>query len=430
MVLQQKVLISLSGPHGTDIIGSLLQCVARYRCPIEDFMFSRLYHQVTFGVLVTLVPEDLALYDELVIAAQEWEASLGAITTKDEGDAPEAAPLSRKPEANAANPVAVTRWIQEAPYADRAKYTATVFNQAGLDTAFLNQWIRFLLDHRISVEKMIRLDREPVCAAIDFVLSVPRDQDINMIRHRLMDLSSIFSTDVALQPYNIFRRNKRLVVFDMDSTLIQQEVIDELGREAGITDQIAHITERAMNGEIDFKESLRQRVQLLTNAPVSIIPVVQHKLVFTEGARLLCRALKRLGFKLAVISGGFTPFARYVKQELNLDYAFANHLEVSSDGQTLTGETTGPVVDAERKAELLEVIAQAESVSLEQVVAVGDGANDLLMLEKAGLGIAFNAKPKVQEQAAARINQKSLKYVLYLLGYNEEECLQLLDGAY
>ncbi|KAJ1908275.1 Phosphoserine phosphatase [Tieghemiomyces parasiticus] len=449
----QKVLISLSGPHGTDIIGSVLNCIAASDCCIEDFMFSRLYHQVTFGVLVTLHPHDLGLYDTLVQAAEEWDAALGfevfddgRAASNDEfalsirslrrhfipqqftSDATTKFP-SRKVEANASNPVAVTRWIQEAPYADRVKHTATVFNQSGLSVQFLDRWTRYLLDHRISVEKMVRLDREPQCSAIDYVLSVPIEQDIGHVSHELQRLSAECAVDIAVQPYNVFRRNKRLVVFDMDSTLIQQEVIDELGRHTGITEQIAAITEQAMRGELDFKASLKSRVRLLTGTPVDVIPAVQQRLVFTEGAHLLCRALKRLGFKLAVLSGGFTPFANYVKRELGLDYAFANTLQISPDGQTLTGETSGSIVDAERKAELLEVIAQAEGVTLDQVVAVGDGANDLLMLDKAGLGIAFNAKPKVQEKAAARINQKSLKYVLYLLGYNEDECMQLMSDV-
>lgn len=180
-----------------------------------------------------------------------------------------------------------------------------------------------------------------------------------------------------------------------------------------------------MNGEIDFKESLRRRVALLNGTSVGVLENVKQILTFTEGARFLCRALKKLGFKLAVISGGFMPLALYVKAELGLDYAFANQLEVSSDGLTLTGKTIGPIVDGIRKAELLDVIAQAEGLSLKQVIAVGDGANDLWMLNKASLGIAFNAKPRVQEQARARINQKSLKYVLTLLGYSEQDMEEL-----
>lgn len=183
-----------------------------------------------------------------------------------------------------------------------------------------------------------------------------------------------------------------------------------------------------MNGEIDFKESLKRRVALLKGTPVTVLDTVREQLTFTEDALYLCRALKKIGFKLAVISGGFMPLALYVKNILGLDYAFANQLKVSPDGLYLTGETVGPIVSGERKAELLEVIAQAESVTLDQVIAVGDGANDLWMLAKAGLGIAFNAKPRVQQEARARINQKSLKYVLYLLGYEDAEIRQLANS--
>ncbi|KAL1918187.1 uncharacterized protein VTP21DRAFT_3453 [Calcarisporiella thermophila] len=234
--------------------------------------------------------------------------------------------------------------------------------------------------------------------------------------------------NITLQKDSVLGRHRRLVIFDMDSTLIQQEVIDEIARYAGVVDQVAKITEAAMNGEIDFKESLRRRVRLLDGTPANVLQRVRDNIVFTPGAKLLCRVLKRLGYKLAVISGGFIPLASYVKQELGLDYAFANQLETSPDGLVLTGETTGPIVDSSRKAELLETIAQAEGVALGQVVAVGDGANDLPMLRKAGLGIAFNAKPHVKAQARARIDQRSLHNVLYMLGVGDAEIEELLPG--
>ncbi|KAI9599018.1 HAD-like domain-containing protein [Syncephalis fuscata] len=403
----QRILVTMSGPHGTDIIGCVLDCAARYAADVEDFMLSRLYHQVTFAALLRLTDERVELFRDLAEAARQWDAQLQF-------------------EPHNSDHSAITQSIEEAPYAGRVKYAATVLNRHGLTATFLNDWTKLLLAERISVEKMSRLNAGRVCCA-DYQLSVPNDVDLVALREKLFQLSTQHATDVALQQHNVFRRNKRLVVFDMDSTLIQQEVIDEIARHAGVMDKVAAITEAAMNGEIDFNESLRRRVALLKGTPTSVLAQVRDQLTFTEGAHYLCRALKRLGFKLAVISGGFMPLATFVKNELGLDYAFANQLKTTPDGQSLTGETVGPIVNGERKAELLEVIAQAESVSLDQVVAVGDGANDLWMLAKAGLGIAFDAKPRVQEQARARINQKSLKYVLYLLGYTDGDARQLYD---
>ena len=211
----------------------------------------------------------------------------------------------------------------------------------------------------------------------------------------------------------------------MDSTLIQQEVIDELARALNVTEAVAAITERAMNGALDFDESLRARVKLLKGTPVSALDDVLERIELTPGAEELVRLLKRLGYRLAVISGGFIEVVEPIKQRLGLDYAFANRLE-AQDG-LLTGELVGPIVNRERKAELLETIAQAERVELDQVIAIGDGANDLDMLHRAGLGIAFNAKRIVQEQASYAINRRNLTSILYLLGIRDTDALAI-DG--
>ncbi|ORY37142.1 phosphoserine phosphatase serb [Neocallimastix californiae] len=212
----------------------------------------------------------------------------------------------------------------------------------------------------------------------------------------------------------------------MDSTLIQQEVIDEIARHAGVVKEVSAITASAMNGEINFQESLARRVALLKGLSVNIFEEIKKVITFTPGAHKLCKTLKNLGYKLAVCSGGFVPLANYIKNELGLDFAYANNLAISEDGTQLEGKTYGPIVDGSRKAELLGAISQLEHLIPEQTIAVGDGANDLLMMSKAGLGVAFNAKPRVQEQAPTRINQPSLDNVLYLLGYTDEEISTIL----
>lgn len=225
--------------------------------------------------------------------------------------------------------------------------------------------------------------------------------------------------DIAVQKEGIFRRSKRLVIMDMDSTLIQVEVIDELAKLAGVGDKVSAITTRAMNGEIDFNKSLTERVALLAGLTSDALEEVYRSLPITPGAENLIKVLKKLGYKTAVISGGFDYFTNRLKEQLGLDDAFANRLEIK-DGK-LTGKVLGDIVDGRMKATLLEKIACRESISLDQVIAIGDGANDLPMLGKAGLGIAFNAKKTVREAAGCSISQKSLDSILYLIGINEME---------
>jgi len=234
-------------------------------------------------------------------------------------------------------------------------------------------------------------------------------------RHEeLAEYEEKWGIQVVLQSHNVFRRHKRLAVFDMDSTLIEQEVIDEIARFVGVEKEVSAITARAMNGELDFSQSLRERVALLKGVPSDVFEKLKSVITFTPGARELCKVLKNLGYKLAVLSGGFIPLASYVKNELGLDYAYANQLVISEDGTHLTGDLTGPIVDAGRKATLLAEIAQREGINLQQTVAIGDGANDLIMMKTAGLGIAFSAKPKVQAEAPCRLNSGSLRDVFFI----------------
>jgi len=270
----------------------------------------------------------------------------------------------------------------------------------------------------INIVKIERLSAGDL-TAMAFSVTVPEDLPASKIKELLLGVSKTERCDLAFQKDDVYRWMRRLVVFDMDSTLIQQEVIDELAKYAGVEKQVKEITEAAMNGHLDFFGSLKARVALLKGQPgEELFTRVKKNLVYTPGAKKLCATLKSLGYKMAVISGGFLPVAREVQKHLGLDYAFANTLEVDEAG-LLTGKTTGPVVTPQRKRALLATIADVEGCHVSQTIAVGDGANDIPMLHTAGLGIAFCAKPKVQDVAEFRINQKDLSTVMFLIGISE-----------
>jgi phosphoserine phosphatase len=238
--------------------------------------------------------------------------------------------------------------------------------------------------------------------------------DLPGMRRRLVEVAHEHGIDIAVQAGGLERRAKRLVVMDVDSTLIRNEVIDLLAEEAGCSDQVAAITERAMRGELDFEGSLRERVRLLKGLDEQAIERVGERIRLTPGARTFVRTLKRLGYAVAVVSGGFTAFTDRLREQLDLDHAHANILEII-DGR-LTGELDGPIVDRAGKASLLAEIAAAERVPLSQTVAIGDGANDLDMLAAAGMGIAFNAKPAVRQQAEVAVTVPYLDVILFMLG--------------
>jgi len=243
--------------------------------------------------------------------------------------------------------------------------------------------------------------------------------DPQALRAEFLSVAQELNVDIAFQEDSLFRRNRRLAVFDMDSTLIEAEVIDELAKAAGVGDQVSEITERAMAGELDFRESFKERLALLKGLDVSVLDSIGASLRLTEGAETLFAELKRLGYKTAILSGGFTYFAKQLQAKLGIDYVFANELEVV-DGK-VTGVAVEPIVDAQRKADLLKELAHKEGLRLEQTIAVGDGANDLPMLAIAGLGVAFRAKPLVKQSAKQAISTLGLDGVLYLLGFRDRD---------
>lgn len=238
------------------------------------------------------------------------------------------------------------------------------------------------------------------------------------MQKELMELSSEFGIDFSFQTDDMYRRMRRLICFDMDSTLIQTECIDELAKRNGVGEKVAEITARAMRGEIDFKESFTQRVALLKGLDVAVMKDIAENLPITEGTDRLMSVLKKCGYKIAILSGGFTYFGEYLQRKYNIDYVYANELEIGEDGK-LTGRYVGEIVDGTRKAELLRLIAQVEKINLAQTIAVGDGANDLPMISEAGLGIAFHAKPKVIANARQAISNIGLDGVLYFLGFKD-----------
>jgi len=280
--------------------------------------------------------------------------------------------------------------------------------------------------HGLNIDLITRLSGRIPLDRIDFhskacvefsVRGTPADTGI--FRTALLEIASELDVDIAYQEDTIFRRHRRLVVFDMDSTLIEAEVIDELAKEAGVGTRVATITEAAMRGEIDFQESFRRRVALLEGLDEAVLERVAARLNMTEGAEELIFTLHKLGYRTAILSGGFQYFARLIQHKLGIDYVHANELEIV-DGK-VSGRVTGTIVDGQRKAELLKALAARENVRLEQVVAVGDGANDLPMLSIAGLGIAFRAKPIVRANAKQAITKLGLDGVLYLMGIRDRD---------
>lgn len=308
-----------------------------------------------------------------------------------------------------------------APSAPPAHYVVTLLSPDYVTPSFLSTLAAALSARSFSTEKISRLSADGL-RSLELVVASGgpiTPTELGDVRAELYALGRGAGVDVAFQAESVLRRSKRLVVMDMDSTLIQQEVIDELARHAGVYEKVQEITHRTMVGQLDFNQGLSQRVALLKGTPAKIFDKVIANLQYTPGAKDLCRTLKKLGYRLAVISGGFTKVTSHVRNELGLDYDYANQLE-EVDG-VFTGRTIGPVVNAQRKADLLMTIAQQERITLDQVIAIGDGANDLPMLGAAGLGVAFNAKPAVQQAATFRINQTSLMTVLYLLGLSEQD---------
>ncbi|MGB0453556.1 MAG: phosphoserine phosphatase SerB [Bacteriovoracaceae bacterium] len=293
------------------------------------------------------------------------------------------------------------------------KFTLNCVAKDSISAEFVYNISTLLADNKINIHKIDNVTPNNF-KILEVTTSVPAQIDLIELKAKILECSIKHEVDMAFIKDNVYRRSKRLIVFDMDSTLIQAEVIDEIAKDFNIGEQVKAITEKAMNGELDFNESLKERVSLLKGFPVEKLQSILDRIPLTPGVHEFIKTVKRLGYKVAIISGGFTFFANAFKERLGIDYAFANELEII-DGK-LTGKVLGTIVNAEQKETILRLIAQQESIGLEQVVAIGDGANDLPMLGAAGLGIAFHAKDIVRKKAEQQLSHGDMTSILYFLG--------------
>lgn len=302
---------------------------------------------------------------------------------------------------------------EEFPWHNYEKFVLNCISMNSITAEFMMDISSTMAKHNINI---IRIDNVHPnnFKCLELVTTLPPELDLNAVKDELLKVSVSHQVDVAFLKDNVFRRSKRLIVFDMDSTLIQTEVIDEMAIACGKGKEVSEITERAMNGEMDFDESLKQRVSMLKGLKEEELLEIYKKLELTSGVRDFVKTVQSLGYKIAIISGGFSFFADKIRDELGLDYSFANELEIRNG--VLTGKIQGTIVNASQKATLLKLISQQEKISLEQVVAIGDGANDLPMLATAGLGIAYHAKDIVRKNANYHMSHGPMTSILYFLG--------------
>lgn len=401
--MREIILIHVTGEDRPGITAALTGVLARYGVEVLDLGQVVIHNTLTLGILIHIPSqsESAPILKDVLFKAHELGVELKLL------------PLS---------PRRYEAWVKAQ---GKARHIVTLIARR-VNAAQIERIASALTAEGLNIDRITRLSgrvpldggASPRMACVEIsVRGTPKDP--SGLRSRFLDASQDLGVDIALQEDNVFRRNRRLVAFDMDSTLVQAEVIDELAKRAGVGAKVAAITERAMRGELDFKESLKARLSLLKGLPESVLAEVAETLPLTEGAERLIATLQRVGYKTAILSGGFTYFGKKLQERLGIDYVFANELEIKD--QALTGKVVGGVVDGAKKAQLLKKLAKAENISLQQVIAVGDGANDLPMLSLAGLGIAFHAKPKVKRGARQSISTLGLDSILFLMGFRERE---------
>ncbi len=401
--MRKILLISISGEDKPGITEAISEVLMRHDCDILDISQSVIHDNLNLGLLART-----PLGHELDYIKSEIFPSIDAFAVK-----------VRFQEISEES---YSHWVEQQ---GKPRHIVTLLSRR-VTAEHIARVSAVTVKHQLNIDKITRLSgRVPlermessIRSCVELSLrGVPNQLD--EFRSSLLEMSSDMDVDIAYQEDNIFRRNRRVVVFDMDSTLIDSEVIDELAKETGTGDKVSKITAAAMHGEIDFKESFSQRLRFLEGLDESVLEKVFLRLNLTEGAEDLMSTLKLLGYKTAILSGGFDYFATRIQKKLGIDYVYANKLEILNG--KVTGNTSGVIVDGERKATLLREIAEGENICLEQVIAVGDGANDLPMLSIAGLGIAFRAKPLVKATAKQSISKVGLDGILYLMGISDRD---------
>ena len=394
------ILININGTDRPGVTAALTEILAKNNAVILDIGQADIHNNLSLGILFQSSEGNSGdILKELLFKSYELDVNIRF------------------------NPITEEAYNQWVSMQGKNRYIITILGRK-LTARQIAGVTRIVADQDMNIDDIKRLTgripldenaRTPKASVEFSVRGTPRDKE--QMKADFMKLSAEQEMDISFQEESMYRRMRRLICFDMDSTLIETEVIDELAIRAGVGDQVKAITEAAMRGEIDFCESFRQRCALLKGLDVSIMQEIAENLPITEGVDRLMRILKKVGFKIAILSGGFTYFGNYLKQKYNIDYVYANELEVENG--KLTGRHVGDIVDGKRKAELLRLIAQVENVDIRQTVAVGDGANDLPMISIAGLGIAFHAKPKVKATAKQSISTIGLDGILYFLGYKD-----------